>query len=199
MPRSRLPNLLTNYAPKGIRNQGRSLKRLLDEWDQNRPAMAYFPESEMLMIFRLHNEATRGWILWKGWWDEQRGLRSASEYVCLVLTFFGNYQCFILAPKQFNDITRLQGGGFYERVDEISRAVYEAPPVIFLCFWLFGTISVLKICFEITVNILIFLQFGMGLYKANPPVIHWRFSYKSIAKILEANRSTSDTKNGQDL
>jgi hypothetical protein len=31
MPRSRLPNLLTKYAPGGIRNQGRPLKRLLDE------------------------------------------------------------------------------------------------------------------------------------------------------------------------
>jgi hypothetical protein len=31
MPRSRLPNLLTKYAPRGIRNQGRPLKRLLEE------------------------------------------------------------------------------------------------------------------------------------------------------------------------
>jgi hypothetical protein len=28
MPRSRVPNLLTKYAPRGIRNQGRPLKRL---------------------------------------------------------------------------------------------------------------------------------------------------------------------------
>jgi hypothetical protein len=31
MPRSRLPNLLTKYAPRGVRNQGRPLKRLLEE------------------------------------------------------------------------------------------------------------------------------------------------------------------------
>jgi hypothetical protein len=31
MPRSRLPNLLTKYAPRGIRNQGRALKRLLED------------------------------------------------------------------------------------------------------------------------------------------------------------------------
>jgi hypothetical protein len=31
MPRSRLPNLLTKYVPRCIRNQGRPLKRLLDE------------------------------------------------------------------------------------------------------------------------------------------------------------------------
>jgi hypothetical protein len=31
IPRSRLPNLLTKYAPRGIRNQGRPLKRLLEE------------------------------------------------------------------------------------------------------------------------------------------------------------------------
>jgi hypothetical protein len=31
MPRSKLPNLLTEYAPRGIRNQGRPLKRLLEE------------------------------------------------------------------------------------------------------------------------------------------------------------------------
>jgi hypothetical protein len=31
IPRSRLPNSLTKYAPRGIRNQGRPLKRLLDE------------------------------------------------------------------------------------------------------------------------------------------------------------------------
>jgi hypothetical protein len=30
-PRSRLPNLLTKYAPRGIRNQGRPLKMLLDQ------------------------------------------------------------------------------------------------------------------------------------------------------------------------
>jgi hypothetical protein len=31
MPRSRSPNLLTKYAPRGIRNQGRPLNRLLEE------------------------------------------------------------------------------------------------------------------------------------------------------------------------
>jgi hypothetical protein len=31
MPRSILPNLLIHYALRGIRNQDRSLKRLLDE------------------------------------------------------------------------------------------------------------------------------------------------------------------------
>jgi hypothetical protein len=31
MPRSKLSNLLTEYAPRGIRNQGRPLKRLLEE------------------------------------------------------------------------------------------------------------------------------------------------------------------------
>jgi hypothetical protein len=31
MPRSRFPILLTKYAPRGIRNQGRPLKRLLEE------------------------------------------------------------------------------------------------------------------------------------------------------------------------
>jgi hypothetical protein len=31
MPRSRLPNLLIKYAPRGVRNQGRPLKRLLKE------------------------------------------------------------------------------------------------------------------------------------------------------------------------
>jgi hypothetical protein len=50
MPRSRLPNLLAKHAPRDIRNQGRPLKRLLDEREQNRPAMAYFPESEMMMM-----------------------------------------------------------------------------------------------------------------------------------------------------
>jgi hypothetical protein len=42
-PRSRLPNLLTKYASRGVKTQGIPLKRLLDEWDLNRPAMAYFP------------------------------------------------------------------------------------------------------------------------------------------------------------
>jgi hypothetical protein len=42
---------LTKYAPRGIRNQDRILKRLLDEWDRIRPAMAYSPENEMMMIF----------------------------------------------------------------------------------------------------------------------------------------------------
>jgi hypothetical protein len=31
MPRSRLPNLLTKYAPRATRNQGRPLKILLEE------------------------------------------------------------------------------------------------------------------------------------------------------------------------
>jgi hypothetical protein len=31
MPRSRLPNLLTKYTPRDIRNHGRPLKRLLEE------------------------------------------------------------------------------------------------------------------------------------------------------------------------
>jgi hypothetical protein len=31
LPGSRLPNLLTNYAPKCIRNQGRPLKRVVYE------------------------------------------------------------------------------------------------------------------------------------------------------------------------
>jgi hypothetical protein len=31
IPRSRLPNLLTKYAPRGIRHQGRPLKILLEE------------------------------------------------------------------------------------------------------------------------------------------------------------------------
>jgi hypothetical protein len=44
IPRSRLLNFLTKYAPRGKRNQGRPLKRFLDEWDWNRPAMAHFPE-----------------------------------------------------------------------------------------------------------------------------------------------------------
>jgi hypothetical protein len=47
MPRSRLPDLLTECAPRGITNQGRPLKRLLEKWDRNRPAVAYFPQSEM--------------------------------------------------------------------------------------------------------------------------------------------------------
>jgi hypothetical protein len=41
---------LTKYAPKGIRNQGRPLKRLLEERDGNRTAMDYFPDSEMMMM-----------------------------------------------------------------------------------------------------------------------------------------------------
>jgi hypothetical protein len=31
MPRNRLPRIQKNYTPKGRRNQGRPLKRLLDE------------------------------------------------------------------------------------------------------------------------------------------------------------------------
>jgi hypothetical protein len=48
-----MPNLLTKYAPRGIRNQGRPLKRLLEECDRNRPAMANFPESEMMIIMMM--------------------------------------------------------------------------------------------------------------------------------------------------
>jgi hypothetical protein len=33
-------------APKYIRNQGLPLKRLLDEWDRNRPEMAYFHDDD---------------------------------------------------------------------------------------------------------------------------------------------------------
>jgi hypothetical protein len=38
------------YAPRCKRNQDRPLKRLVDERDQNRPTMAYFHESEMMMM-----------------------------------------------------------------------------------------------------------------------------------------------------
>jgi hypothetical protein len=41
---------LNNVAPLDIRNQGRPLKRLLEEWGRRRPAMAYFPESYMMMM-----------------------------------------------------------------------------------------------------------------------------------------------------
>jgi hypothetical protein len=50
MPRSRLLNLLTQYAPRGIKNQGTPLKRLLDDWDWNRQAMACFPESKVVVM-----------------------------------------------------------------------------------------------------------------------------------------------------
>jgi hypothetical protein len=40
---------LKKCAPRGIGNWGRLLKRLLDERDWNRPAVAYFPESKMMM------------------------------------------------------------------------------------------------------------------------------------------------------
>jgi hypothetical protein len=57
MPRSRLPNLFKKYEPRGKRNQGIPLKRrLLDERDQNRPAMAYFPENEMMMTHISYQE-----------------------------------------------------------------------------------------------------------------------------------------------
>jgi hypothetical protein len=52
-PSSRLPNLLTKYIPRGTRNQGRPLKMIQDEWDRNRPTMAYFPESEMMMMMTI--------------------------------------------------------------------------------------------------------------------------------------------------
>jgi hypothetical protein len=35
MPRNRLPRLIKKYTPKGRRNQGRPLKRLLDPRDRN--------------------------------------------------------------------------------------------------------------------------------------------------------------------
>jgi 2-keto-3-deoxy-L-rhamnonate aldolase RhmA len=41
---------LTQYAPRGIRDQGRPQKRFLEEWDRNRTAMDYFPESEKMMM-----------------------------------------------------------------------------------------------------------------------------------------------------
>jgi hypothetical protein len=53
LPRSRLPNSLTELAPRGIRNQGTQLKRLLEERDRNRPAIYYFPEGEMMMMMTL--------------------------------------------------------------------------------------------------------------------------------------------------
>jgi hypothetical protein len=49
---------LQKYAPRAIGNQGRPLKRLLDEWDRNRPAMAYFPEGEMMMMMMKNSELT---------------------------------------------------------------------------------------------------------------------------------------------
>jgi hypothetical protein len=55
MPRPRLPNLLTKYPPRGIRHQGRPLKRLLEERDRNRPAMTYFPVSEMMTMMMMMN------------------------------------------------------------------------------------------------------------------------------------------------
>jgi hypothetical protein len=75
MPRSRLPNLLTKYAPRGIRNQGRPLKRLLEEWDRNRPAMVYFPESEVMTMMMTKstwtdlgaNAVLRGFALFHSW------------------------------------------------------------------------------------------------------------------------------------
>jgi hypothetical protein len=41
---------LTKYAPRGRRNQGRPLQRLLEERDWNRPAMDYFPRSEIIIV-----------------------------------------------------------------------------------------------------------------------------------------------------
>jgi hypothetical protein len=35
MPHNRLPRIVKNDTPKGKKNQGRPLKRLLDVWDQN--------------------------------------------------------------------------------------------------------------------------------------------------------------------
>jgi hypothetical protein len=53
MIRSRLPNLVTKYTPRGIGNQGRPLKKLLEERDRNRPPMAYFPVSEMMVTMMM--------------------------------------------------------------------------------------------------------------------------------------------------
>jgi hypothetical protein len=50
MSRSRLPNLVTKCTPRGIGNQGRPLKKLQEERDRNRRPMAYFPESEMMVM-----------------------------------------------------------------------------------------------------------------------------------------------------
>jgi hypothetical protein len=57
MPRCRVgvQNLLKRYAPRGIRNQGTPLERLLGEWDRNRRAMGYFPGSEMFMLLVIHH------------------------------------------------------------------------------------------------------------------------------------------------
>ena len=38
MPRNKLLRIITNYRPKGRRNQGDPLKRLLDVWERNRSA-----------------------------------------------------------------------------------------------------------------------------------------------------------------
>ena len=35
MPCDRLPTIMKHYSPRGRRNRGRPLKRLLDTWDQN--------------------------------------------------------------------------------------------------------------------------------------------------------------------
>jgi hypothetical protein len=51
MSRPTVPNLLTKYTPRGVINQVRPLKRLLDEWGWNRPAMAYITENKMMMTY----------------------------------------------------------------------------------------------------------------------------------------------------
>jgi hypothetical protein len=45
--------MMKNYASRGTRNQGRPLKRLLDECDLNRPVIAYFPESEKMIMMMM--------------------------------------------------------------------------------------------------------------------------------------------------
>jgi hypothetical protein len=48
---------LKEYAPRGIRHQDRPLKRLIDERDRNTPAVACFPESDMMKIMMMRNMA----------------------------------------------------------------------------------------------------------------------------------------------
>jgi hypothetical protein len=82
MPRSRLLNSLTKYAPRDIRNHGRPLKRLLEEWDRNRPQVAYFPESDMMMVM-IYSVA----ILYN------------SQFITLAVTKTKRNRCRITAPK----------------------------------------------------------------------------------------------------
>jgi hypothetical protein len=46
-------SVLEKYAPRGFRNQSSPLTRLLDELHRNRPGMAYFPESEKMMMMMM--------------------------------------------------------------------------------------------------------------------------------------------------